>query len=186
MIINRKRAEIIAKRAELSASKKAIEEKIQSLGIPNYRSPKILELYPEQIKKQKRYSKQIHDIEKDLADLKNQLQLIPDDESEIFKKIIKRTFGMDFFMQVILEAGSQSMGNPIKEVKYISEENKELSQYKSKCHRLEKSIENSRKELTNYIQSFETKMTKSDYANFIIGISKLNKSIPHHSQIKSI
>jgi hypothetical protein len=89
-------------------------------------------------------------------------------------------------MKIIDAVERINQGEEVTKVRYITEQDKELLQYKQKVVRLQNVLLESRKQLTNYITSFEHYLSKSDYAAFLKNISNLNKSIPHHSEIKNI
>ena len=181
-----KRNKLIERKAELGIRKLELQQLIQALKIPNYKSPKILELYSEQLTYQRVYAKEINDIEKELAEIKKEFAIAPDEEKEVIKTLIKDTFGIDFLLQVISAVERINAGEEDVKLKYISDSQKEILQLKSKVIRLQDVILESRKQLTNYINSHEQHLNKSDFSAFLTSISKVNQSIPHHSKVKDI
>ena len=181
-----KRNKLIERKLELGTRKFELQQLIRELEIPNYKSPKILELYSEQLTYQRVYAKEINDIEKELAEIKKEFAIAPDEEKEVIKTLIKDTFGIDFLLQVISAVERINAGEEDVKLKYVSDSQKEILQLKSKVIRLQDVILESRKQLTNYINSHEQHLNKSDFSAFLTSISKVNQSIPHHSKVKDI
>lgn len=181
-----KRNQLLERKGLLSIRKFELTQLIRDLKIPNYRSPTVLNIFREQIELHHLYAKEIHNIEKEFIEIKNELRKHPDDEKEIIKNLIKDEFGLDYLLKINDAVERINNGEEGVKARYVSDNQKELLQYKSKVIRLQNVIIEARKQLTNYIGSFEHGLTKSDYAAFLKNISKLNQSIPHHSQVKDI
>jgi Mg2+ and Co2+ transporter CorA len=181
-----RRNKLIERKSELGIRKLELQQLIQDLKIPNYRSPKILEIFSEQLTYQRVYAKEIHGIEKELSEIKTEFATAPDEEKEVIKTLIKDTFGIDFLLQVISAVERINEGEEGVKLKYVSDNQKEIAQLKSKVIRLQDVILESRKQLTNYINSHEQYLNKSDFSAFLTSISKVNQSIPHHSKVKDI
>lgn len=178
--------DIVKEREGLTIEKTAIAARLAELGITyNRYAHKSHTIPDDQLAERKALAKRYAVIEKRLAEIKaiNRIKGDGHTEYDMVKDILVETFGRDFKMAVVREMVRRKKGeSPIK----INAQNKivvSAKSYKQELNHVIEMLIKARYAIDLYIQENEPPINKADY---LIKVSKINKSLPSLSEIKKL